>query len=391
MAQQMADLKALVFAYAFDASRGSELGAGAKIVESASKVCAEVTVITRQEMRQLTAETNVGTSAMAECNVVEIAQAPTWLPTYVRYSIWVVRAARVAQKLRKSSGFDVIHHATYASDWFVNPFIFLKKVPTERWVWGPAGGASYAPVAVSRAVTGSEVANELARQAATSLIRKITHFLLRSRVDSAIALNSESAAAFRKSSFHSVSTGSNVGFQYENLSNRAERPADKTIVWAGRGSSWKGLRLVIQAVNQLPDDWKLIVVGPQSDSEKFRKLVLRDSQVDFRGVVSRDIALELMAEATAFALPSLHDSAPWAAAEAAAFGTPVVCLDLGGVGAMAGAAAMVVPALPVDTLVERYAAALSACHSSARSKYRGHTDERLVNMVRTAYGLEVNP
>lgn len=390
MADEMVALKVLIFVYAFDASRGSELGAGAKIVETASKVCAQVTVITRLEDRDLPAGPYACASAIPECSVVEIPQAPTWLPTYMRYLIWVIRAARVARKLRNKSQFDVIHHATYASDWFVNPFIFLRKGSTERWVWGPAGGASYAPVAVSRAVTGSETAKELARQAATTLIRKMTHLLLRPKIDSAIALNGESAAAFRRSSFRSVTTASNVGFEYDEISSSAEYRDNKTIVWAGRGSSWKGLRLVIEAVNQLPDDWKLIVVGPQTDREKFRKLVRRYSQVDFRGVVSRDVSLALMADATAFVLPSLHDSAPWAAAEAAAFGTPVVCLDLGGVAAMAGTGAVVVPALPVGTLVERYAAALAACQFSPRYKYQGHTNERLFDMVRTAYGLQVN-
>jgi glycosyltransferase involved in cell wall biosynthesis len=52
--------------------------------------------------------------------------------------------------------------------------------------------------------------------------------------------------------------------------------------------------------------------------------------VTCRGQLPRQDVLAALADADAMLFPSLHDSAPWAVAEACAAGLPVICVDLAG-------------------------------------------------------------
>ncbi|WP_162236916.1 glycosyltransferase [Agreia sp. Leaf283] len=321
--------------------------------------------------------------------VHQITTLPTHFPTYARYLAWILGAAKLARRLRKEKSFDVFHHATYASDWFVNPFALMGKGRHETWVWGPAGGASYAPTAVSRAVMGSTTRVETARRVATGVVRTMVHALTRRKVDVALALNADSASSFLASGFKNVIVKTNAVIDYEGLPPRS--PSDgPVIVFAGRGVRWKGLSLVIASIAFLPDTWRIVIAGPETDSDYYRGLASAFSdRVDFLGVLDRNDTLELFARATALALPSLHDSAPWAAAEASGIGIPVVCLDLGGVASMAGELAMPVSTENPRTLPKRYAAALIAAANVDLDPDRSHTEGALEACIARSYGESV--
>lgn len=378
--------RALVFAYACNPEKGSEPGAGAMLVTVVAGFSAQVTVITRREPGL-----DAGALALRLGENVRLIQtgsgSSAW-PTYLRYLAWVLSAAAVARKLRTQLTFDVVHHATYASDWFVNPMVFMRKTLGERWVWGPAGGASYAPISVGRAVTQSPATSELLRKLVTAPMRTFVHTVMRNRVDVALALNGDSERRFRKSGMGEVSVQSNAVFDYAEFPARI-LPATPLVVYAGRGESWKGLPLVISAMRHLPPAWRLSIAGPGTDTVKFRRMAAPfGDRVDFLGALDRTTTLGLFARATAVALPSLHDSAPWAAGEAAGIGVPVVCLTLGGVAAMAGPLAIAVSPQPIRTLSERYGKALLGAAKVRLAPSRLHTEAALENAMKSAYGVE---
>jgi len=97
-----------------------------------------------------------------------------------------------------------------------------------------------------------------------------------------------------------------------------------------------------------------------------------------------------MSESDVLVFPSLHDSGGWSAAEGAACGLPVVCLDLGGVQTMAGENAVVVESKPVVSIAERIARAIEQTQTTAYEPRRDWTMDRLLQKLRRAYGISVN-
>ncbi len=372
-----------MFAYACDPSRGSEPGAGAKVAAIVSGFCDEVIVITRREpgLDASVLARQIGSNV----RVVQVGPSSKIPITYLRYVLWILAAVRTAGPLR-AEGPAVIHHLTYGSDWFVNPFVFMpKKGTTERWIWGPAGGSTYAPYAVGRAVTKSLALSELIRLFSTQPLRRVVHRQLRKRVDVALAQNPDSANTFTQSQFRTVVVQPHVVLEYADLPRR-DPATPPVLVYAGRGVGWKGLALVIDSSSYLPLEWTLIVAGDGTDSAHYRGLAAPHAdRVTFLGPLDREETLDLIARATAFALPSLHDSAGWAAAEASGIGTPVVCLDLGGVPLMAGINAVVIHPKPVRDLARRFASAVLSTAEGQFVPDRSHTSARLRATLERAY------
>lgn len=387
----MAIPKALVFAYACDPSRGSEPGAGAVLSEVIATICDQVVVISRREggLDPIKLASSLGPNV----RVIQVGLKSVRLPTYVRYFVWIILAARAARSLRRHHEFEVVHHATYGSDWFFNPLIFMKKKPGERWVWGPAGGSSYASLRVGRAVTKSWAWGEWTRSTVTRMIRVVVHRLLRRDVDVAVALNSDSAGTFRSSGFAQVVTQTNAVLPYDDMPLRAEGsvPKDSPVaVYASRGVAWKGLALALEAVAFMPPEWKLVVAGPGTDTPQYRELAATNAdRISFVGTLDRRESLALLSNAAALLLPSLHDSAPWVAAEAAGIGIPVVCLDLGGVASMAGPLAVAVSPTPTKTLSQRFAFAVANAIEVDHGPYRIHTANQMRSALERVYRRDV--
>ncbi|WP_188755515.1 glycosyltransferase [Microbacterium album] len=225
---------------------------------------------------------------------------------------------------------------------------------------------------------------EALRSALTAASRRLAHRLLRRRIDVAIALNPDAALGFAPLKPGMVLQSSNAALDYDSWpAHRSPEP--RTVLFAGRGVAWKGLLPLIQAMEHLPG-WTLHIAGTGTDARPYREAAkpYRD-RVIFHGRLDRDDTLELMNKSAVFALPSLHDSAPWAAAEAAGAGRPVVCLPYGGVSAMAADHAVV-----ADTsapLPLALAKAVTRAESLSLPAFRGHTSDSLQRTLATAYAI----
>ena len=376
-------MRVLIFAYACNPDEGSEPGAGAAIVKAVSRAFpgAALTVLTRTLGSRTAAE--LASELGANVEVIEVRTRPI-RSTYGRYLFWLIAATRRARIMRSQTRYDVIHQATYASDWFVTPFHLMRKLPHERWVWGPAGGASYATSAVTRLVTQTSAVREVVRTVATRPFRAVTQRTAAKSVDAVIAMNEGSARGFRSAGFRRVEVFANTVIDYSLLPERAASTRGR-LVYAGRGVNWKGLPFLISLLGGRPD-LHLVIAGPETDTPYYRKLAQRSgASVEFVGALTRSETMELLAGAQALIFLSLHDSAGWTAAEAAGIGTPVVCLDLGGVSAMAGDAGIVVASAPAKTLAERVLVAIESSARHSPSPSRAWSLERLSARLAPVY------
>jgi glycosyltransferase involved in cell wall biosynthesis len=188
------------------------------------------------------------------------------------------------------------------------------------------------------------------------IARGILYPFLRSRCDVAIGMNGDTAFAMRK--FPVVAVRPNVILEY-GRSLQHSRPsnapaADKVVLFAGRLLEWKGVMLLIEAMGHLDSTYVLRIVGDGPDRDRAVEAAGKtNARIEFVGRVAHSQMASEFRRAHVLALPSLHDSAGWVAAEAASSGLPVVCLDLGGVRRVAGSSAVVVPAAPGRSLPSR--------------------------------------
>jgi glycosyltransferase involved in cell wall biosynthesis len=110
-----------------------------------------------------------------------------------------------------------------------------------------------------------------------------------------------------------------------------DRPDPGSLVFVGRLSREKNLEALIEAVAGL-DGVSLTIVGDgplRGDLERWTRELGAD--VRFPGQVPHERLPELLAQASAFALPSFYEGHPKAAVEAMACGLPVVGTDVDGI------------------------------------------------------------
>jgi glycosyltransferase involved in cell wall biosynthesis len=335
-------LRILAIAYACDPSEGSEPGAGWMWSRLLGRL-GRTTVITRQNNRQLIEAALPSTPEASGLDFVYV-DLPNWARFWkkgnrgarVYYLLWQVAAMREAWKIARDSGFDVVWHLTFANFW-LGSVGGLLGIP---FIWGPVGGGvpSYFDV---RVVGLKGLLFEMSR----SLGRAVGRWgnpLARSgwRKAELVLVNNPDVRDALPTKHRSKC----VVFPHVVLEADARRrsvaPAEpKTALFAGRLVAWKGCSLAVRALALLPD-WRLIVCGRGPDMARLKRLAQRlsvDDRVEFMGWVERSDVHRIMREqAHVFMFPSLHDDAPWAVAEAAAHGLPVVCLDRGGTPIIAG-------------------------------------------------------
>ena len=107
-----------------------------------------------------------------------------------------------------------------------------------------------------------------------------------------------------------------------------DRRSRKTIMYAGRLIDDKNVGLLVEAFNQLKDqyeDWVLEIAGdgPQSYN------IANTDRIEYRGFLEENELLALYARADVFCLPSLHESFSNVLIEAAAAETAIVSTEVG--------------------------------------------------------------
>lgn len=122
------------------------------------------------------------------------------------------------------------------------------------------------------------------------------------------------------------------GIEVDRFAQGRSTPTDEpTILFLGRHEPRKGLAVLIEAMQYLPDGIKLWVAGSGPDTEALKKATENDSRVEWLGSIEETDKLERLRGADVFCVPSLRgESFGVVLLEGMAAGTAVVASDLPG-------------------------------------------------------------
>ncbi len=137
------------------------------------------------------------------------------------------------------------------------------------------------------------------------------------------------------------------GVEIERARTAEPEPATgPTVFFVGRHEPRKGLAVLLEAFESLPDNTRLWVAGDGPETNELRAARFGIDRIEWLGRISETEKLRRMRGATVFCAPSLRgESFGVVLIEAMAAGTPVVASDLPGYAAVAlqGEAAALVP------------------------------------------------
>lgn len=103
-----------------------------------------------------------------------------------------------------------------------------------------------------------------------------------------------------------------------------------TMLYMAQLEVHKGILLLLEAVNSLPGDWKLMIMGDGSQQPRVESAVQNDSRIIFMPWQPERQA-EIMSQADLLISPSLcYENSPLAIKRAQSAGLPVIASDLGG-------------------------------------------------------------
>lgn len=277
------------------------------------------------------------------------------------YDLWQQAASQKGRELHATVGFDVVHHATFASYWTRTG---VASVPAPL-VWGPVGGGVRTPAGLLTTLGTRGLLEEAARTIGRRL-GAIRHGAKRTAARAAVTLVQNRETARRLEGFgrsiHVVPNATVVRETPRELA--ATRTAEVFLV--GRLVPLKGSVLAVRAFRYVEHPTaSLVVVGDGPDRERIRRAAIRwgvAERVHLEGRLPRGELLDRIARCGVLFHPSLHDESPLTVAEALGLGTPVVCLDWGGPAVLTSLwpstpSTLVAPTTPDDT-ARRLAAAI---------------------------------
>lgn len=251
---------------------------------------------------------------------------------YLYYTAWQVAAFRVARRLHRSVGFDLVHHVTFVNSW-APTFMGYLGVP---FIWS-AGVRERTPWRFLGAMSWHGAASEAARNLATALLGWPMVQLAGRRA--AVILTA--SAPERWPHDLPVVRLPLGGLETEELEQLAAVPLRAEarpfrVASVGRLLGWKGIGLGLRAFarlrKEIPDaEYWIIGEGPERHyfERLARQLGCRDA-VRFLGWVPRQELPQYLAEIDVLLHPSLQEQFGYVVLEAMAAGRPVVCLDVAG-------------------------------------------------------------
>jgi glycosyltransferase involved in cell wall biosynthesis len=336
-------MKLLVSAYACEPNKGSEPGVGWNWTQALLRRGYEVHVITRSNNRPAIENALIGEKLAPAVSYYDL---PCWARgwkywpggIYLYYLLWQIGAYRLAKRLHLTERFDRVHHATFAS--FRQPsFMGGLGIP---FIFGPVGGGEAMPAAFHKGISFVGRVAEASRDLGNALIA-FDPFMLHtfSRAHTIACTTDETVGRiprqFRAKCMVQLAIGIN---EAEIATTCAPRPSAPQFLFIGRLLYWKGLHLLLRAmaaVRQSVPNARLKIIGDGND-RAWLESVARDAGVvdlvEWISATPHDEIWREYRESLAFVFPSLHDSGGMVVLEALAAGLPVICLDLGGPGAI---------------------------------------------------------
>jgi glycosyltransferase involved in cell wall biosynthesis len=336
-------MKLLLSAYACEPNKGSEPGVGWNWALALVRRGYEVHVITRSNNRLVIQDAVRTQDLHLTFNYYDL---PGWARAwkkwpggiYLYYLLWQIGAYRLARRLHSTEHFDCVHHVTFAS--YRQPsFMGMLGIP---FIFGPVGGGETMPAQFRRGISWSSRMAEALRDLGNALIAcdPLMRFTF-SRAHTIACTTTETLNRIPRRFRAKCIVQPTIGINPSEIVTAHEAPIlQPQLLFIGRLLYWKGLHLVLRALAEVRESIphvRLKIIGSGSD-RAWLQAVAREARVsDLVEWVSEKPHDEIRQEyrrSLAFVFPSLHDSGGMVVLEALAAGVPVICLDLGGPGAI---------------------------------------------------------
>lgn len=168
------------------------------------------------------------------------------------------------------------------------------------------------------------------------------------------------------------------GIEIDRYANTPPSTKDgRTVLFIGRHEPRKGLSVLLKAMDKLPDDVRIWVVGQGPQTAALKEQYGNSSRIEWLGRVSDAEKRARLRAADVFCAPSTEgESFGIVLLEAMAAGTPVVASDIHGYRAVArdGHDAMLVPPNDADALAKSLVSVLD--DPVVADRYSEHGEER---------------
>ena len=154
---------------------------------------------------------------------------------------------------------------------------------------------------------------------------------LQKRIEVSVAVSEEAAAVAREQLGGECEILFN-GVETDRYAATARTPADrKTIFFVGRHEPRKGLSVLLDAMQWLPPDVRLVIASDGPETGALELQTAGDPRIEWVGPIGEVDKIRRMREADAFCAPSLHgESFGIVLLEAMAASTPVVASNIPG-------------------------------------------------------------
>jgi glycosyltransferase involved in cell wall biosynthesis len=284
--------------------------------------------------------------------------------TQLYYYLWQFGVYRHIRRTYKALRPDLVHHYTFAKYWTPS-FLSLLPIP---FVWGPVGGGESTPKALLSYFGLRGQFEERLRDIARWVGEQDPFVRLTARHSAlAYATTQATKARIQPLGARNIQVRPAIALDAKDIARLGDLPSPGNspvrFVFVGRLLGWKGAGLAIMALAKAGvADAELWIVGGGPDESNLRHVAKNEDvaeSVKFWGELSREDAFGKLGQCHVLVHPSLHDSGGWVCLEAMAARRPVICLDLGGPGAIvSNAAGIKVPAHSEDQIVRDIAAAM---------------------------------
>ena len=306
--------------------------------------------------------------------------------------MWQFPAYKVAKKLHKKYHFDMVHHVS------TNDFRLIGRMDKIGipFIIGPIGGAQETPKALQYYVREHRKNEELR----SILNRVMTSFpgykKALNKADKVFFSNEETmtyllpkiknrdkceilteVACKREDIFNipvkAKAEETEAVFMTDNTENPKQVKEKHnennifTMMWAGRMEYRKGLELLFDVLDTLPEDlqWKLILCGDGSESAHYKELVSNKTyseKVIFKGKLPYEEVQQVYEKADIFVFPSLRETTGTVIIEAMAHGIPVIAIKQGGAAeVITEKTGFLVEGKTKEEIIENYAAKIEEC------------------------------
>ena len=335
-------LKILMSAYACEPGKGSEPEAGWQWAMQMARFH-DVTVLTRANNRTAIEHelgSMPGDRPVPKFIYHDLGEWQLWLKhalgiPQIYYIFWQHSASRMIPGLNAKTGFDLLHHVTFAG----------YRYDTAIWrhgvlnIWGPVGGMESIPLSLLPWRHPRQLLYEFLRNMDNFWQRAPFH-LLRARAGATsliLASTKETVDLFAGIGIKSVLIPT-VGLTMSEVKMRELTPPVERrlkFLFCGQIIALKGIELALCALKESGTDALFTLYGDGSFLEEAKETATRlgiADREDFRGRVPRATLLDMYADFDVFLFPSLHDTGGFAVIEAMANGLPVICFRAGGTG-----------------------------------------------------------